>query len=1528
MRIIQYSHVRRKLFFILGVCLLIVGLSSLLIKYRSLTAQAYSSDLFVTTWKTNVAGATEPNKVTLSFQPLGGTAYYMVSWRCNDDYDVIWDAKTTHTYESAGTYDICVKSGYPLAFNSPGLAADEKTKLQEIKQWGNVQWSSFKSAFSSMTSMKLTASDVPDLSAVTDMSSAFENTNFTGHESMSRWNTSNVTNMNRLFRNSTKFNGPVGSWNTSNVTNMAETFYQASTFNQDLTSWDLGNVTSTSHMFYRAHKFNNGEEAGASGQSLDWSTGKVENMSGMFRVAVAFNQPVGGWNTSNVTNMERVFDGASRFNQPLGDWNTSKVTTMLAMFQNAYAFNQDLKHFNTASVKDMNSMFWSAKKFNQDLSSWNVSNVTTLRNLLENTSFTTENYEKLLISWGSRPVKQNVLLGAQGLSYCSNDAVLAHDRLTNAQNNWNITDAGKNCPPHSLQLKAEDFYENTTYVGKILATDPENGGVNYSLVNGDGDGDNAKFTLDFNSGDLAFIEAPDFEAKASAAETNDYAIRVRATDATGLFTEKSFIITVLDADDVPPVITIFPGKKTAEGDIDDTTFTVSDRFSIKNVEVDKSSVAAAEDISCTPAEGSSTNDNGFPYRNTSDDPEHNHLTLNCTITIKSSGKLVLWAIDEAGYSSTKTEEGYIIDTLGPTFTVANVDTTSPYDFHNPMVRFKAVSPVGVEKYEVTYTDRNQGEKTVDVGYTEAERELAIELDPNETPHLVIIKAHSKAGKTTTRRITFPAEVTINAPTIISNEIIDNTTVKIVPLPEKPVDTITIGGSAYIEGVTALGPCTDEGGSPAGPLPYSNPVICQIKNIKKTGMIEVQAKYTDSLGGNHLIGSNQQKYFYDTEKPEIIINAPTKVANSNITNIAVTITDNVEMYTDDAKIDPNSTAAVTEEGLVCQPCSIDRRKLNCTATVTSSGYLIVRATDKAGNTHTATETGFMIDNTPPVVEFDELSYINSNNQTNYTLSGSCTAGDSNLLVTIGGQPHTTACGSDNKWTLTTDLSSYTDGTIAISAKQTDTADNEGIAEGSLTKDTETPTGSFTGKTTNVTSPVLTGLVSEETAKVRVIINGNSYNATNKGNGTWELPAGDVSPLADGTYTVDLVISDDAGNANTYSYASALTIDTARPTVTINQADTQADPTNINRAEFTVKFSKNVNQGVLSAYSFTIEGSAGTATLEKVNGSEYKLIVTDMASGDTVKVNLPENMVQDLAGNFNTASISNNNSVTFDDTAPVGTINAVRPTTITQPGFNGEVDDKDAKITVKVAGDSYIATNKGNGTWELPTGTINELVSGDYVVEVDFIDKAGNRSTRTTSLAILSKEVSLGGQAGNRGKTDTVNQATIEVLSGTCQAGVVNANSLKGGLTAPEDNITIVGGITYKLSCEKLGGNATVDVTLGQYYANLSLLRIYKQQDGNLIDITSSVNLRNEAGQTKLTITLVDGADYDEDEIKNYEILDPLYVGVYQNPLTTSGLLSKTGFNIFLVIGVSVLVVVVAVINLGRHHKKTDKSSGRK
>ena len=218
-----------------------------------------------------------------------------------------------------------------------------------------------------------------DTSNVTDMQYMFWNSS-AFNQDIGSWDTSNVTNMNGMFEGATAFNQDIGSWDTSNVTNMRDMFssdtvsdydnQQPLSFNQDIGDWDVSNVTSMQYMFYKATSFN--QDIG------NWDTSSVTYMSSMFNEASSFNQDIGSWDTSGVTYIGGMFGGATSFNQDIGNWDTSSVTSMGGMFYEATAFNQDIGGWDTSSVTDMNGMFVFASAFNQDIGNWNTSSVTNM----------------------------------------------------------------------------------------------------------------------------------------------------------------------------------------------------------------------------------------------------------------------------------------------------------------------------------------------------------------------------------------------------------------------------------------------------------------------------------------------------------------------------------------------------------------------------------------------------------------------------------------------------------------------------------------------------------------------------------------------------------------------------------------------------------------------------------------------------------------------------------------------------------------------------------------------------------------------------------------------------------------------------------------------------------------------------------------------------------------------------------------------------------------------------------------------
>ena len=299
-----------------------------------------------------------------------------------------------------------------------------------------------------------------DVSAVTSMSGMF-NTASDFNQDIGNWNTSSVTNMSNMFLNAQSFNnglvsGTIGtlSWNTANVTDFTSMFSSAIAFNQNVGSWNVSSCGNFLNMFSGATTFNNG----VSSEIGNWriKTTGVISMQQMFRGTPAFNQDIStkvvtvsgvtytAWDVSAVTNMTSMFNVASAFNQPLNSWNVSAVTNMNSMFLSATTFNQPLNSWNTSNVTIMSSMFSGATNFNQNIGSWNVSKVTTFVNFMNTkntTTFSTTNLDAIYNGWSTRPVLASKSISFGTAKYTS-AASAGRAILTSAPNLWTITDGG------------------------------------------------------------------------------------------------------------------------------------------------------------------------------------------------------------------------------------------------------------------------------------------------------------------------------------------------------------------------------------------------------------------------------------------------------------------------------------------------------------------------------------------------------------------------------------------------------------------------------------------------------------------------------------------------------------------------------------------------------------------------------------------------------------------------------------------------------------------------------------------------------------------------------------------------------------------------------------------------------------------------------------------------------------------------------------------------------------------------------
>jgi surface protein len=125
------------------------------------------------------------------------------------------------------------------------------------------------------------------------MSNLFNYSSFNGD--ISKWDTSNVTNMNRMFIYSS-FNGDISGWDVSNVIDMGSMF-EDSKFNSDISDWDVSNVHDMEYMFYKT----------------------------------SFNKDISSWNVSKVGNMYAMFYG-SKFDKDISSWDVRNVREKASIF--------------------------------------------------------------------------------------------------------------------------------------------------------------------------------------------------------------------------------------------------------------------------------------------------------------------------------------------------------------------------------------------------------------------------------------------------------------------------------------------------------------------------------------------------------------------------------------------------------------------------------------------------------------------------------------------------------------------------------------------------------------------------------------------------------------------------------------------------------------------------------------------------------------------------------------------------------------------------------------------------------------------------------------------------------------------------------------------------------------------------------------------------------------------------------------------------------------------------------------------
>jgi uncharacterized protein (TIGR03382 family) len=370
----------------------------------------------------------------------------------------------------------------------------------------------------------------------------------------------------------------------------------------------------------------------------------------------------------------------------------------------------------------------------------------------------------------------------------------------------------------------------------------------------------------------------------------------------------------------------------------------------------------------------------------------------------------------------------------------------------------------------------------------------------------------------------------------------------------------------------------------------------------------------------------------------------------------------------------------------------------------------------------------------------------------TLQGSYDSSDTDTLTvevdgrsfTLGVDPELTANAGAGTWTLNLDgTGDLADGTYDVTVTTTDDVGNTSVdaSVDELVVDTTLPPApTVDSLVTNDPEPTLTGSYApSDFSELEVTVNGTTYDTSDAAltldpvAGTWALDLSG-SPLADGTYDVDVVQTDGSGNSAPDTTSGELVVDTAAPGVpTVDSLVTNDD---------TPVLSGSYDDSDLPVgLAVTVDGTTytlGTDPELTIDGSGTWQLDLD-AAGDA----LPEGLIDvvvvqsDAAGN--STSDLTVDEVEIDRTAPAAPTVDSQVSNDGLPVITGTYDDSDhARLEVTVDGVTYVQgvdpelTVDGAGGWSLDlSGLATPLPSATYDVDAEAFDPAGNDALDATA-----------------------------------------------------------------------------------------------------------------------------------------------------------------------------------------------------
>ena len=484
------------------------------------------------------------------------------------------------------------------------------------------------------------------------------------------------------------------------------------------------------------------------------------------------------------------------------------------------------------------------------------------------------------------------------------------------------------------------------------------------------------------------------------------------------------------------------------------------------------------------------------------------------------------------------------------------------------------------------------------------------------------------------------------------------------------------------------------------------------------------------------------------------------------------------------------------------------------------------------------------------------------------------------------------------------------------------------------DTTAPTVTLTSPAAGATltgTTTLTATAADDTAVTKV----EFYEGTTKLGEDLTSPYAfdwNTTTAANGSYTLKAIAYDAAGNSTpsstvTVTVTNVASSDTTAPTVTLTSpaagdtltgttilTATATDNVGVTKVEF-YEGSIKLGEDLTSPYAYDWNTTTATNGAVSLTAKAYDAAGNSSSSIPVVSATVNNPSTDTTAPTVTLTSPAAGATLTGTTTL---TATAADDTAVTKVEFY----EGTTKLT-------QVATSPYTYAWNTTTAA-----NGSYTLKAIAYDAAGNSTPSSTVTVTVNNVVADPKTTVNLAETTSSEPAAISEAVMTAKAGTCNdfssAKTVSGtGITVPESGVSILGGFDFTLDCTAVSGSATVDITLGELYADTSKLRIYKEKDTVITDVTSQVNIHNTDQATVITYTLLDGAAFDSDSTANSTIKDPLYVGVLgANEETasedsengTSEDLEDTGTKVALYVSGAFLLFATSTIVFSRTHRR--------